>query len=179
MNCHLKARFLLPLACAALMGCASAPQSKAEPAQHEYNDTDLLEALTESTTAMAQSLRVLYELRNSQAFAHMTDNERRQQFENLHRMPESLKVPVTVDHHGDAEMLIRRIARMIRYEVPDPVGRIPHDKPVVRINAEARPAIDILRDIGAQTDQRLNIDVLPAPEGQNGSRGTISLEYIR
>src|SRR5690554_2338414 len=152
-----------------ITGCSGTPERD----KSELNQQSVFKGLEESTRAMSESLRILYELRNSQQFAHLTESERREAYSQANTMPESLAIPVTVNHHGDAEMLIRQVARMVRYKVELPLGRVPQDKPIVRINARARPAYDILRDVGSQVVNQMNIKVMPAENPNEIHRGVI------
>lgn len=158
-----------------LIGCASAPPATVK----DGIDTErVANNLIESTSAMAESLRILYELKNGRAYMRMTPEEINRQREVALNLPTSLRVPITVDHHGDAEALIRLIGRLVRFEVEEPIGRIPHDRPIVRINAKARPAYDVLRDIGSQVNPRMEIDVMPAENPNDRVRGVIVLRYL-
>lgn len=161
-----------------LCGCSSNGTPDNKNQTPTLNDQVIIDGLAESTKAMATSLRILYELRNAKAYQNADAGQRQQWYEQTYHLPESLKLPVTVNGPGDAEKLIRQIARMVRYEVPEPIGKIPADKPIVRIKARARPAYDILRDIGAQTDGRLKIDIMPAEDPTERVRGVIMLEYL-
>lgn len=166
---------LILLSSLSLAGCASTSPPQTSDG---INTERVAQNLRESTSAMAESLRILYELKNGRAYLSMTPDEMSRQREIALNLPESLKVPITVDHHGDAEALIRLIGRLVRYEVEEPFGRVPHDRPIVRINAKARPAYDVLRDIGAQVNRRMEIDVMPADNPNDRVRGVIVLRYL-
>lgn len=159
-----------------LSGCSAQPEDKDIAAG--VNDAAINKGLADSTRAMAESLRVLYEIQNAKTYQNATPEERSEWRKQAYNLPESLKLPVTVNHHGDAEMLIRQIARMARYKVEEPFGDVPHDKPIVKIKAQARPAYDILRDIGSQVRGRLVINIMPAENPTQSVRGIISLEYL-
>lgn len=163
----------------ALTGCsATNANHNSNENRAAVNGSVVDKGLADSTKAMAESLRILYEIQNAKLYQNATAEEREQWYEQAYNMPDSLKLPVTVNHHGDAEALIRQIARMARYKVEEPLGRSPADRPLVKIKAQARPAYDILRDIASQVSGRLMVRVMPAEDPTNHVRGIIELEYL-
>ncbi len=162
-----------------LTGCtANGSNTQDEALTASVNGEVIDQGLADSTKAMAESLRILYEIQNAKLYQNATAEERERWYEQAYNMPDSLKLPVTVNHHGDAEAIIRQIARMARYKVEEPMGRRPADRPIVKIKAQARPAYDILRDIASQVSGRLLVKVMPSENPTSNVRGIIELEYL-
>jgi len=80
-------------------------------------------------------------------------------------------VPLKADRlewNGEALPALKLIAKLTDYGTVRPYGSPPQGGAVVKIRAKARPAYDIIRDIGAQLGRRAEIRILPQSQGDHG-----------
>lgn len=173
-------RLIVIVAAMSLSACASngsAQDTSQQSASADVNKEQILEKLAEGIQLLAESNRILYEVQNARAFEESTPEQRAQWRNEAYALPESLRIPIRMDEHTDAEQMLRMIARHVRYEVQGPYGKPPHDKPMAKIESEGRAAYDIIKDISAQVEGRLAVDVLPNADREAPVRGVIVLEY--
>lgn len=76
----------------------------------------------------------------------------------INNAPAELRRAVTINWVGPAEPIVKMLADRAGYTF-SPVGAAPPNAIVVTVNAENKPVIDILRDIGLQLGLRADIKV--------------------
>jgi len=147
----------------ALAGCATTPPPKPPPGK-----TPLQQAFLESSREVASSVRTLSEIRNAQLLNDDQSPGLKQERINADHLPAGLDKPISLEWHGEALPALKLIAQLTDYGSVRPYGTPPQGGAVVKIRAKARPAYDIIRDIGAQLGRRAEIRVLPQGQGDHG-----------
>jgi len=173
-------RLIVIAAAISLSACTSTGSSQQDDQSStsaDVNKREILSKLAEGVQLLAESNRILYEVQNARAFEESTPEQRAQWRQEAYAMPESLRIPIRMDERGDAEKMLRMIARHVRYDVQGPYNKAPHDKPMAKIKSEGRSAYDIIKDISAQVRGRLQVDVMPNEDREAPVRGVIVLEY--
>ena len=158
-----------------LSGCASDPARRQPPTSPRVDD--LQQAFVESARQVSTSMRLLAEMENARLTADPDQAETmRQTLLNARTLPAGLDKPITIDWHGEAEPLLRLIAKLTDYGPVRVFGTRPQGGAVVRVRAVSRPAYDIIREVGAMLGRRARIRVIAA-DGVAKARGVIELEY--
>lgn len=147
----------------ALGGCATAP-----PAPPSSATTSLQHAFLDSAQEIASSLRVLQEERNAKLVLNTTPAQRKQEAINADHLTPGLDKPISLDWHGNAKPVLALIGHLTKFGPVRAFGQAPQGGSVVEIHAHARPAYDVIRDIGAQLGVRAGIRVIPAGNGEHG-----------
>lgn len=146
----------------ALGGCATTPPSRPPPS------TPLQRAFLQSSQEIAQSLRVLQEVSNAEYVRGTTRSQMLQERINADHLTPGLDKPISLDWHGEAEPALKLICRLTRFGPLRVYGLRPQGGTVVLVHANARPAYDVIRNIGAQLGDRGEIRVVPDGAGGHG-----------
>jgi hypothetical protein len=157
-----------------LTGC----QSRAEN-ENQYNTVDMSDidlALKESALAIQRSIKIMEHNRNYIAAKIVPEGQRDGYVEQINYMPKGLDTPITMNQRIPLKATIDLIAEMTGYKVlivNDPVTDIS-----VSTRVYAKPAIDVLRDMGVKLGDSAMISVVPFKDPkENGVNGVIKIIY--
>ena len=147
----------MSLACAAMLsGCVSwapEPPEATAPATGMPDPAEirLIEAAERAERALASLARAL------------PAPDPRSGLPRLDRVPEALRTPVTLDWSGPVEVLAAELARRAGYRFAEG-GRPPARPLLVAVEAQAQPAIAVLRDLGLRAGGAATLTVDAARE---------------
>lgn len=167
----------------ALAGCASSGGVEPEEGRNDLPD-EVLEQMLKSTSAIEESIRLMAEVNAAHVINPKSDEELAQIRRNSEYVPAGLEKEVYIPRGGEAEVILATIADLTNYVFPDPIGRRPLNGAMVQLPKKARPAIDVIRDIGAQITEVAQINIIPqvtiseaAHLDSRKSLGTLELVY--
>lgn len=167
----------------ALSGCATSGGENAREERSDLPDA-VLEQMVKSTSAIEESIRLMAEVNAAHVINPKSDEELAQIRRNNEYVPAGLEKEVYIPRGGEAEVILATIADLTNYVFPDPIGRRPLNGAMVKLPKKARPAIDVIRDIGAQITDVAEINILPqvtiseaAHLTSRKSLGTLELVY--
>lgn len=155
---QVKRHFLPLLVLAALSACATPPDDTPQlVASPDRVSLMLAEAADKASTALETLAAVEY-ARTPDVAVSPVDNA-----------PAELRRAITVNWVGPAEPILKKLAERASYGFMA-IGQPPSVPLVVTIDAENRPVIDVLRDLGLQLGGRADVKV-------DGTRGMVELHY--
>lgn len=158
------------LAALTLSGCAT----KA-PIPPSSEETKLQRALLESSRQVADSVRLLAEMRNAELTKDMGEEQMTQARLAATRLPAGLDKPISLDYHGEAQPALELINDLTGFGEVRIYGSPPTTGAIVDIKASSRVAYDIVRDMGTYLARRAEIRIV---EPNPGEQGVIELHYL-
>lgn len=161
MTNKLKVFSAVALTATVLSGCASNQFDR--PQSTEFEDGALLE-LRNAAIEARDELRLLAKTRDSIAQESMTDNQRRQRFEQAVNIPAGFEKNVTIRFTGEAHKATEMIGKMAGYERVVIQGRKPRTPLIVSLDMKNRPLNDALRELGLQTGDGAMIEIYPSEQ---------------
>lgn len=153
----------------AVTGCAAPPIPTPETMPNE-----LEEAFIESSRQVTSSVRKLAEIRNAELTLNTTEADLKQMQLNAQSLPVGLDKPISIEWHGEAEPLLKLINDLTNYGEVRVYGSRPKGGAVINISSNARPAYDVIREVGTSLGPVAEIRVIAA---ESNTAGAIELIY--
>ena len=150
-------------------GCATPPTPAPESMPNE-----LQQAFIESSQQVTASVRTLAEVRNAELTLNTSDEDLKQMRLNASALPAGLDKPISIEWHGEAEPLLKLINDLTKYGEIRVYGQRPKGGAVINIKSNARPAYDVIREVGTSLGGVAEIRVIAA---ESNTAGAIELIY--
>lgn len=139
-----------------MSGCATVAEV---PKEEEFrNNISALEELRDISVEARDELRILAKLQESKHMESLTAEQHAQRHFQATYVPEGFDKNVTFKYTGPASKTAEAIAKIARYQIRIE-GAKPAIEPWVRINLKDQILNEALKEIGAQTGQRVEIQV--------------------
>ncbi|MDI5833295.1 hypothetical protein OCF84_20785 (plasmid) [Shewanella xiamenensis] len=172
MNMRYGLVFVLPLL--SLTGCVSSGATSSV-----YNTVDMSPidaALLASAEAAQKSLLVMEQNNNYKTHKALSEKDSKDIYEQANYVPVGLDIPITMNQRLPIQKSVALICDVTGYSL------VTINPPKVDISesvfAYARPAVEVLRDLGSRLADRAIIRVIPNPNPTSTSNnGIIQLEY--
>lgn len=140
-----------------MSGCATVAEVPKDEFRNESNASALKE-LRDISVEARHELRILAKLQESKHMESLSAEQHAQRHFQATYVPEGFDKLVTFSYTGPASKTAEAIAKIAKYNI-----RIEGDKPAiepwVRINLENQVLNEALKEIGAQTGQRVKIEI--------------------
>lgn len=167
------ATFVALVSIIAMSGCQSGQSTSI---YNTVNMSPIDEALIASAEAAQRSLLVMEQNNNYKTHKAISNADRQSVYEQANYVPTGLDIPITMNQRIPIQKSIELICDMTGYSMVT-INPPRHDISE-SINAYARPAIEVLRDLGSRLGDKAIIRVLPNPSPTSTSRnGIIQIEY--
>lgn len=162
------------LLCLAMSGCQSS--DGIENVYNTVNTAPVDAALIAAAEAAQRSLAIMEQSNNYKTHKALSQEQRADIYQQANYVPEGLDIPITMNQRLPIQKTIKIIAEMTGYSfvpINPPANDISES-----VNAYARPALEVLRDLGVRLADRAIIRILPNPNhSENNNNGIIQLIY--
>jgi hypothetical protein len=162
------------LCISALVGCQSTDNRGS--IYNTLNTAPVDEALIASAEAAQKSLLIMEQSNNFKTHKALTQEQRSDIYEQASYVPNGLDTPITMSQRLPIQKTIGIIAEMTGYSfvtINPPKYDISES-----VNAYARPALEVLRDLGVRLANKATIRIIPNPHySENTKNGIIQIIY--
>jgi hypothetical protein len=168
-------RFVFAALCTVtLSGCQSADNRGS--IYNTLNTAPVDEALIASAEAAQKSLLIMEQSNNYKTHIALTQEQRADIYEQASYIPIGLDTPITMSQRLPIQKTVGLIADMTGYSLV--TINPPKNDISESVNAYARPALEVLRDLGVRLANKATIRIIPNTNtSQNSNNGIIQLIY--
>lgn len=155
-------------------GCASNVSTVHPDDQVKLDRERVDKALLESAIAVRNSIRVMEETRNALALSALTPEQRAYAQAQQAQVPKGMGRLMTINDGANLHEIVEYAASLAGYRFEEYGVRkmIP-----VKALANARPIVDVLRDVGVQANSRAWVCVFPSPTDNEVINGVVAINY--
>lgn len=165
---------MYPLLCLAIVGCQSSDGIGS--VYNTMNTAPVDEALIAAAEAAQRSLAIMEQSNNYKTHKALSQEQRADIYQQANYVPQGLDIPITMNQRLPIQKTVQIIAELTGYSFV-PINP-PSNDISESVNAYARPALEVLRDLGVRLADRAIIRVLPNPnQSEQTKNGIIQLIY--
>lgn len=143
-----------------ITGCASQGATNPEPVEETeaVAENPAWERLRELAVEARDEIRLLSKAQQAENAESLSDEQKEQRAYQSTHVPDGFDEVVSFRHTGPAVQAAEAIARLADYEV-EVTGGEPEHEIIVGIEIEDRALIEALHELGAQTGDRVRVEV--------------------
>jgi hypothetical protein len=142
-------------------GCATSGSHSTGGSDKVHFESKAFEMLAEASVEARDELRLLAKTRDAKALGEMTEEQRRQRFEQATVVPEGFDSKATVGFTGEAVDATKLLSRLAGYDEVLEIGNKPRSPVIVSLNQKDKPLIDALRELAMQFGDAGTVEVYP------------------
>jgi hypothetical protein len=142
-------------------GCATSGSHSTGSSEKIHFESKAFEMLAEASIEARDELRLLAKTRDSKALGSMTEEQKKQRFQQATVVPEGFNAVVTVKFTGEAIDATKLLSRLSGYDEVLEIGNKPRSPIIVSLNQENKPLINSLRELAMQVGDAATIEVYP------------------
>lgn len=147
---------------AALSGCATSGTNKIGGDESISFDSKAMIMLAEASVEARDELRLLAKTRDAKALGEMTDEQKRQRFDQATKVPDGFEQITTIKFTGEVFEATKLISRLSGYGKVLEIGNKPRSPIIVDISQVDKPLINSLREMSMQVGDAATIEVYPS-----------------
>lgn len=141
-------------------GCASTSYHGSESEKVNF-DSKAFNMLAEASIEARDELRLLAKTRDAQALGEMSEEQRKQRFQQATRVPEGFDKNTTIKFTGELIDSVKLISKLAGYNKVLEMGNKPRSPIIVNITQEDTSIINALREVSMQSSDSASIEVYP------------------
>ncbi|WP_019025472.1 MULTISPECIES: DotD/TraH family lipoprotein [unclassified Thioalkalivibrio] len=149
-------------------GCTATPEPKPQE-----GPTEIERSLMESASTIAESRRALAETKNADLTLSLSAEDHALLDRHARQVPPGMDREISLQWDGPVDGALEIVAGLVGYDFKQ-VGNPHGSAPMVRLRANNRIAVDLVREMGTSVAEQAEVRVHPRTDHESG---LIELQY--